>query len=523
MKRPRPAPPKRNKAVDRGKTKELLDCLDCLVPVRERPLAEEKGKLESRRTVLQLYEDCIVHIKSIMNKEEACDAPATRSSGSVFHGDVLRNGMSSSFTFPFITLRVPSLVVESASQMVQYWYRNSPFRTLRGQNILHFIDYSDRWKWRAYLKRLETFRVQGGQISSTMVPFEANLICFTPFAFPAVNQTECKGVGVETMKCLWVPTCVNSDGCVVFLLYIQPPSFNQQTRKRKRVESQEFCEIVMEKPQMSCNGVYGYDELCSTCFPWNVDSAMHAVEKDSHPPFVQAAIVGMWSARHTMGQMFNKIVGSFVPSVTGGLTRYLSRLVQIHFTCLPNVAGVATFSSHLRIEFPSILGSIHTPWKKVVCVPLDGRLVPIGDNKFTCYCPYMRGEAGNVQWWEAYFRKEENRLVCYHTRVVFCGEDEVHGRIIKVVGEVLKGDSSECTLDFQHVLKWVSGTDPKLQVDRELWSSQAVQPDIATLEEELDIFRAHELSEFELKCLPAFYADRLGKMPYYPHSPRFPE
>ncbi|EKX37559.1 hypothetical protein GUITHDRAFT_144970 [Guillardia theta CCMP2712] len=159
MKRPRPAPPKRNKAVDRGKTKELLDCLDCLVPVRERPLAEEKGKLESRRTVLQLYEDCIVHIKSIMNKDAGTGRGMRCSRyqklwfcfswGRATEWDELEPLMGLlgfSFTFPFITLRVPSLVVESASQMVQYWYRNSPFRTLRGQNILHFIDYSDRWK-----------------------------------------------------------------------------------------------------------------------------------------------------------------------------------------------------------------------------------------------------------------------------------------------------------------------------------------------------------------------------------------
>eukprot|EP00960_Hanusia_phi_P058060 763763-Hanusia_phi.AAC.3 len=66
----------------------------------------------------------------------------------------------------------------------------------------------------------------------------------------------------------------------------------------------------------------------------------------------------------------------------------------------------------------------------------------------------MHGEAGSVQWWEAYFRKEEGKLVCYHTRIVFCGHDEVHGKIIKVAGEVLKAGSCESTLDFQHVLKW---------------------------------------------------------------------
>eukprot|EP00960_Hanusia_phi_P052231 761334-Hanusia_phi.AAC.1 len=165
-KRSWPEPPKRNKAVDRGKTKELLDCLDCLVPVRVRPLSEEKGKLESRRTVraemvLNSERGDVAGLTCVVRQEEDQGVPAMRSSGAVFHGDVLRNGMSDGA----VLVSELALVVELFMSMERCGevggrkrergggrgvggakYRNSPFRSLIGQNLLHFIDYADRWK-----------------------------------------------------------------------------------------------------------------------------------------------------------------------------------------------------------------------------------------------------------------------------------------------------------------------------------------------------------------------------------------
>ena len=151
----------------RRTTKALIETLDAVTPIQPRALAEEKGKLKSRRTILQLYEDAIVHVRNLRLKRPCPTGGEARPAKKNSYADFLRtpktsqasldsqmfiHGMLSSRSLLFVVCSLPVLQVVAASEAVDMLYRDSPSVGVIGQNLLHFIHFKDFWKVRRMLR-----------------------------------------------------------------------------------------------------------------------------------------------------------------------------------------------------------------------------------------------------------------------------------------------------------------------------------------------------------------------------------
>ena len=148
---------RKKKAVKQKRTRDLYYALDPLVPVRSRPPMAEKGCLPSRRTFLQLQDDCRDYLHDL---KHPCDSSApTRRPAVAVHGapeggaaqdrgavsaESMREAMLSSTELLLLEVNTKSWTVQRVSQGLRLLFANHPRvpDTVEGECLLHYVNVS---------------------------------------------------------------------------------------------------------------------------------------------------------------------------------------------------------------------------------------------------------------------------------------------------------------------------------------------------------------------------------------------
>eukprot|EP00960_Hanusia_phi_P012971 379429-Hanusia_phi.AAC.3 len=231
----------------RRTTKALIETLDAVTPIQPRALAEEKGKLKSRRTILQLYEDAIVHVRNLRLKRPCPTGVEAQPTKKNSYADFLRtpklaqptldnqtfiHGMLSSRSLLLVICSLPELQVVAASEAFDMLYRDAPSAGVIGQNLLHFIHFKDFWKVRRGFAPLPKIRkvarqaqageLSGGDMNSEVLKeaqFEAKLATFLDVSCCG-HEKEYVCRGITFSELCWFPVHI-SPGEVLAMLACQ--------------------------------------------------------------------------------------------------------------------------------------------------------------------------------------------------------------------------------------------------------------------------------------------------------------
>eukprot|EP00960_Hanusia_phi_P012969 379429-Hanusia_phi.AAC.1 len=132
----------------------------------------------------------------------------------------------------------------------------------------------------------------------------------------------------------------------------------------------------------------------------------------------------------------------------------VTRMCQIHVFLDLNEHGVPYLVSHMRLRMPQWIGSIKTPWVLIETANLDGSptQMPTAENdKYVGYYLDQGSPPDELHISARFYERVGGEYRCYHTRTTVMQPDHIHGRSIKVYGEVFKS-ATEAPYEFVHSL-----------------------------------------------------------------------
>eukprot|EP00960_Hanusia_phi_P072271 767743-Hanusia_phi.AAC.8 len=211
----------------RNKIKDVVAELDRMVPLTL-STRRQRSVLESGRTVQQLVEDLLVHVRAVVERDAIDGDHGGRRAETEEEGvcaSLIKEGMLGSATLMMMVLDASNLTITSMSQGLLSHFKGLPFVGPVGQSAEHFVAHEDKKKFAEFV---------AGMVRAPGEKFESEFRMIT-----------CKGnfaarrFGVDQ-------GCCENGNCILLL----------STRDEPIQQSESLEELS--------NGVYELDEILSS-------------------------------------------------------------------------------------------------------------------------------------------------------------------------------------------------------------------------------------------------------------------
>ncbi|EKX38861.1 hypothetical protein GUITHDRAFT_143877 [Guillardia theta CCMP2712] len=428
-----------SKQGERARTHALHTQLDEMVPLRRAP---EGGKLQSKRTVSQLLEDTVAHVRNermrgstserkevkedVMEEEEV----VVEEEGQLLSGDMLLQGMLSSRSCNFMVLNLDTLKILSASRSASDLFQAFTLCPLLGMNILFMVHHRDVAVVQEYLQSFQGDRERGA--------IEASVLTFQGSA----------GIAYVTFKML-ITKAVDSERRFLFLELHREETVRvhkPDTMQMMSIDLQDWTSFDFQR----FAGVFRFDDFLSQGSPWDLDEqTSELIGRNTKNP-------SLWS-HMSSSFMRNQQVGALIRRISSEVGLQIARLVKmmLQFHCAVEVDehGTPFFVTYVRMKLPSYLGSFKLDWFELLRIDLNGtpKKVPGSANLQTATFIHQKARKGTLAFSQFLFYEEGGGLKCYQTKLL-----ELDSETMQICY------SGDCPAKFRNVLVKVEDLDPRV-------------------------------------------------------------
>uniref|UniRef100_A0A7S0HDY8 Uncharacterized protein n=1 Tax=Hanusia phi TaxID=3032 RepID=A0A7S0HDY8_9CRYP len=399
------------KIAERERTRELLERLDPLVPLTKQPAPSSRGSLRTKRTLIDLYEDAIALLQGIRYEEMRHPQKRGKSGASHMPLSVYREGLMVSESMLWVEVLLPDTRVVQASRGLEKLFVGLNGGNMAGEKLALFMHPDDIPQLRAH--------VQG----TGMLPgeFEARVVtidggrqgCFVKVRFEAAY-----------------PRAV--EGRMVYMLRLET------SPGRGGLGHWEGM------PEVS--GVY--ELMCDlSTSHYQTDVALSRVGAAGGFHMGMNAFGNCEMSSSVISRLMSRI-GATYNILSQKASVLLERIAQVHYT-LDLMSEIPVICIHVRLRLPNMLGTLKTPWSKVLRAACDGSpiegIVRVPGSAVGFF--NHRDVPGQLS--VLYYKREGDAWRVFHQRLYRFGSETVTLR-----GEVfssLAGDFFPYTLQFRKV------------------------------------------------------------------------
>mmetsp|Transcript_1477 Transcript_1477/g.4446 ORF Transcript_1477/g.4446 Transcript_1477/m.4446 type:complete len:459 (-) Transcript_1477:939-2315(-) len=432
------------KVEQRKRTRDLIDLLDPLVPLQDRPISSEKGSLKSRRTVLQLYEDTVAAIRSVKvgngsQERGSVQVGSDRSVSSFFRRldedlqscidrcrvekEYVVKGMMSSSFLQIVEMDTQEWTIVKTSAGFDNLFQNLPCSSIVGERLPLLVHPHDLWTLRMHDKPRD--------------PVEIRLSVF-------------RGNCHACIRCELHPiTAENSTSTLFFLRTVD--ALPSMVPDRAWSGKAEFLSSLC--------GVFNFDDICSTASPWEVSSRMKDFGFPEQVQLSSSALLASESSRVVLEE-YLALHGVELHRY-GELPQVFSRILQWHLYFDVTAGGIPRFTMHVRLKMPEIAGCKITPWIKLLQVTLDGQPNQSAKNVDSQVRFYAQSNSppGELHMTSLYWRKRKDGWSCFHNRDWIMKPDRC-----RIFGQLFRS-AQDKLFEFEHVSVRVGDVDNQLLKD----------------------------------------------------------
>jgi hypothetical protein len=321
---------RKKKAVQRKRTRDLYYALDPLVPVRSRPPMAEKGCLPSRRTFLQLQDDCRDYLHGLKHR---CDVAApTRRPAVAAHGareggaakdrravsaDLMREAMLNSTQLLLLEVNTKSWMVQRVSQGLRLLFANHPRvpGTVEGECLLHYIRVSHTSALRDACRDPASNGGDAAVQDLTTADLTIGLRTFGD-GFMSIRQCRVQRVAshLPEQELFLLTALADVPRCIT------------QDRGWSVEKMRDLC------------GIYEYDAtapLADTLRPWQVEALIDTIENSEGGANWQGLFIGAMRTNDMAAAVLQKYTGlapALWTSWSEAAKKFLFSMLQIHVT-----------------------------------------------------------------------------------------------------------------------------------------------------------------------------------------------
>ncbi|EKX40543.1 hypothetical protein GUITHDRAFT_164626 [Guillardia theta CCMP2712] len=407
----------------RNKIKDLVAELDRMVPLTLSS-RRQRSVLESGRTVQQLVEDLLVHVRAVVEREAISGGKGEEEEVEV-KAALLKEGMLGSGSLMMMTVDRSSLHITSMSRGMLNLYTDLPFVGPAGQCLEHFVAQEEKKKLRELMDRM-------GKAPGEKMEGEVRMLTF--------NR------GFQLRRFAVGGGC---EGGQVVLLFT---SMEEEVEEEEEEEEEE--EVKKEAVQGSlnpCNGVYEVDEMLSS-------DSFFAVQRS----FKRAGVSGSGLLENGFSAAIENATASesvqrAISQYKLGKERLIAMSLQAHVFF--SKTDPLTLNHHFRFHLPEWLGDFSMGWGEKSEIKLNGTPKKIKSGVYISLCLHTPLQPGMLRATEFRLREDSGLLKCYHSRQL-CFHD---GMLI--IRGTMPGTGSEgAGSDFELVYRRVSPPDKKISL-----------------------------------------------------------
>ena len=322
---------RKKKAVQRKRTRDLYHTLDPLVPVRSRPPMAEKGCLPSRRTFLQLQDDCRDYLHDL---KHPCDSSApTRRPAVAVHGapeggaaqdrgavsaESMREAMLSSTELLLLEVNTKSWTVQRVSQGLRLLFGNHPRvpGTVEGECLLHYVSFSQTSALRDAF-RGPASNSNGGDAAAQDLTTADLTIGLRTYGDGFMSTRQCRVQRVASH--------LPEQELFMLTALADVPRCITQDRGWSVEKMRDLC------------GIFEYDATAplATLPPWQVEALIDTIENSESGANWQGLAIGAMRTNDMAAAVLQKFTGlapALWTSWSDASKKFLFAMLQIHVT-----------------------------------------------------------------------------------------------------------------------------------------------------------------------------------------------
>ncbi|EKX30928.1 hypothetical protein GUITHDRAFT_122865 [Guillardia theta CCMP2712] len=361
------------KATERAAQKKLIDRLDTLVPVAAVPGRFLNGGLRSKRTTVQLYEDCVNHCRQLQDphradpegaqegkhgsrgRGEGAEAQGLDPSGRLpwVSGQELMEACLSSSRERLLVVELPEWTVVEMSARLRQDFASAAFEgDLIGQSFGHSVDFDSLNALRSFSKLMS---LRQGDVSSLS-------LVITVRTFRS-NSLVDRRMRMTTLH-------ARPAGSSIFML--EPAG--EETRGGGGREEEEEPDWN-RRDMMGYSGCFGYDFGRSTSTPYDFDRAIYEVQREPRSVTMMSMILPKLQSEASSSAVIDRVAStSAINALQKTLYSFILSHHELQIMFDNKTAHEIPFAVFLRLKLPLSLGGYRSPWVKVVEASLNGSL-----------------------------------------------------------------------------------------------------------------------------------------------------